>query len=193
LGVGGVLRHTRPIHITLSSLPSVKPLLKGLHTPLQASKSFLASSGTATTRYLHAMSTIAVPATTPPTGLPSRDEKVRIGYTKWLPVYETEKPYTILSDLRTADHQDFSPTNLETEHGEPEMVQDIRGRERDFGLDVHGFQVARHEWAMRDWLDVAAVEREYLPEVKRFLSEQIPGIKDVHLYNWRVSWPISTP
>lgn len=142
---------------------------------------------------MHSMATLTGPPIAPPTSLSNRDETARIGYTKWLAAYETEKPYKILSDLRTADHQDYSPTNLETEQGEPETVHDIRGRrEGEFGLDSHGFQAARHEWAMRDWFDVAGVNREYLPEVKRFLQGHIPGARDIHLYNWRVSAALST-
>ncbi|KAK1831887.1 methyltransferase CmcJ [Podospora conica] len=137
------------------------------------------------------MATIAIPISAPATTPLNRNETVRIGYTKWLAAYKTEKPYKILSDLRTADHPDYSQTNVETEQGEPETVHDIRGREGDFHLDSHGFQAARHEWAMRDWFDVAAVDHEYLPEVKRLLRDQIPGIKDIHLYNWRIRRNVS--
>ena len=125
--------------------------------------------------------------TTISNGLSPRDETVNLGYTKWLPIYETEKPFKILSDLRSSEHDDYSPTNVESEKGEPETVHDLRGQENNFTLDSHGFQAIRHDWAPEDWFDVAAVDREYLPRVDKLLREKIPGITHIHLFNWRVS------
>ncbi|KAF2105157.1 hypothetical protein BDV96DRAFT_509883 [Lophiotrema nucula] len=113
------------------------------------------------------------------------DEITTFKYTKWLPIFKIEKPFIIISNLKPKRLQ-YRQTNLEFEEGKPQIVQDIRGRERQFALDSHGFQVSHHNWTMDQWYSTDAVQNKYLPVVEDLIRQDIPNVTQVRIFDWRI-------
>ncbi|KAK3985471.1 hypothetical protein QBC44DRAFT_353004 [Cladorrhinum sp. PSN332] len=111
----------------------------------------------------------------------SKDELISLNYATRLPLYETEKPYQIVSDFPGS----YQKTNIEFRRAEPEVVRDVRGREHIYALDSHGFQVIPHRSAVRDWSDKQAIEHQYLPEIQELLSQHLEAVDEIYLFNWR--------
>lgn len=64
-----------------------------------------------------------------------------LNYARWLPIYEKEVSYQIISDFAG----EYEKTNLEFGLAPvPETIHGIRGRETDFTANSHGFQVCHH-------------------------------------------------
>lgn len=115
----------------------------------------------------------------------SRDEVATIRYAKPLPLFKEEKPFIILSNL-TAGENDPRRTNVEFEDGEEQVIHDIRGREAEFSLDAHGFQVAHHTTGVRRWNSARDIEEQYFREVEDLLRREMAGITEIHIFDWRV-------
>ncbi|KAH7000617.1 hypothetical protein EDB80DRAFT_866625 [Ilyonectria destructans] len=111
-----------------------------------------------------------------------RDETVTINYAKWLPIYEREVPYQILSHFSG----DYKKTNLEFGPAPvPETIHDMRGRQTNFTADSHGFQVCRQETAVKDWTNKDVIETQYYAEMERLLKKELEGVDEVFFYDWR--------
>ena len=115
----------------------------------------------------------------------NRNEMAQFDYAKWLPLYEHEKPFMILSNLKSGDGK-YRTTNIELEKGELEDIRDVRGRQSNYTLDSHGFQFSSHPWTMATWYSKDAVENEYFPEIESLIRREIPGVKQTHIFDWRV-------
>lgn len=113
-------------------------------------------------------------------------ERANIKYAKWTPLFITEKPYTILSDSVSRNNKS-GKTNVETEIGELEVIEDVRGAPSPPSLDQNGFQFLRHQFAIDVSFNVERVESDYLPEVKDLLTQTMGEGLEVHLFDWRVS------
>ena len=50
-------------------------------------------------------------------------------------------------------------------------VTDISGREKEFTLDTHGFQVYGHASREKDFVDEEKIRREYYPETEQLLKD----------------------
>lgn len=108
-----------------------------------------------------------------------------IHYLSRLPLYATEKPYTIRYTLPS--DSPISRTNaVHEELSTP--VTDIRGRESEFSLAQHGFCVAKHDSGMSygDFEIDDKVMGVYLPGVARKLREAL-GARHVQIYEHTVS------
>lgn len=53
----------------------------------------------------------------------------------------------------------------------PVTIQDIRGREDEFNLDVHGFQLKKHQSAETEFDDNERIKRIVHPEIEGLLKE----------------------
>jgi hypothetical protein len=117
-----------------------------------------------------------------------RDETTTLNYAKWLPLYEKEVPYQILSEFPG----EYMKTNL-TFGPAPtaETIHDIRGRESEFSLDCHGFQVCRQETELTNWTDKNAVETKYFAEMEQLLRRELKDVDEVFFYDWRVRCSLS--
>ena len=111
------------------------------------------------------------------------DELVKLRYANRLPIHDFEKPYQIISELSGVYRKSNIECNLAPER---ERIQDLRGQERLYGIDSHGFQVLEHYSAIKDWSDKQAVEEHYLPEVERLIANHLDGVDEVYIFNWRV-------
>ncbi|KAF8846859.1 hypothetical protein BDZ45DRAFT_370684 [Acephala macrosclerotiorum] len=111
-----------------------------------------------------------------------RDETAILNYAKWLPIYEKEVPYQILSDFPG----DYKKTNLQFGPAPTaETIHDIRGMETDFKVDSHGFQVCRQETAVQGWTNKNVIETQYYTEMERLLKEELKGVDETFFYDWR--------
>ena len=98
--------------------------------------------------------------------------------------YKKEKPYVCLVPLTHAP-PGFSQSNVEY-HDKDVNVYNIRGAEDQFKLDVHGFQLIKHQPRFDAWQDGKRVVKEYNPHVIELLKTNL-GVKYVHIYDHTVS------
>jgi len=102
-------------------------------------------------------------------------------YTRDLPLFEHERPYTVLSYMREGQKS----SNLEWENGPVEQIENIRGREEDFTLDKNAFCFVQAPTDFHAWTSREKIEKEYLPEVSKLLKENIEGADLVEIFDWR--------
>lgn len=111
------------------------------------------------------------------------DCSARFTYLENLPLYQRERPYTVLSNIGDGKHQ----SNLKWHVGPKEKVENIRDRVAAYSLDEHGFCFIPSHTNVRDWSSRDVVERDYLPETERLLQKALGGVKHVEFFDWRVS------
>jgi hypothetical protein len=109
-------------------------------------------------------------------------QKAGLFYAKDSPLFAREKPYMIL----TGFDGESGATNIEWESKVSETLDDIRGREEDFTLDGQGFSFVSHQTSFLAWDDRRAVEEAYLPEVERLIRDNVDGVDEVQIFDWRV-------
>jgi hypothetical protein len=113
-----------------------------------------------------------------------KHETTNLNYFKWDPLFQTEKPYQILMDV-----PDGCPSsNFEFEAAPAQTIQDLRGRESEFSLDENAFAVRRHPLdrvGMKVWTR-ESVEGVYHKEVERILREEVEGMVECVVFDWRV-------
>lgn len=113
----------------------------------------------------------------------TQDECVVLSYAKWLPIYDREVPFQILSDFSG----DYKRTNLEFGPAPvAETIHDIRNLESTFKLDIHGFQVCLQETSVQDWTDRRSIETQYYDEMEQMLRSELDDVDEVFFYDWRV-------
>jgi hypothetical protein len=102
------------------------------------------------------------------------------------PAVRTELAYL---DPRTTVGRQFiargarSATEVVVAH--PVGIRDGRGARDSFALDVHGFALVDHRSAVTDFTDPAQLEAVYVPEVCRFVQEQL-GADQVLSRGWEL-------
>ncbi|KAH8649068.1 hypothetical protein BX600DRAFT_474476 [Xylariales sp. PMI_506] len=111
-------------------------------------------------------------------------------YLKKLDLYATEKPYEILVPMSLFPDANIPKTNLAFETVEVE-IKDVRGREDHYSLDNNGFAFTKHDAPTIDFSDREAIEQEHISGVQQLLRRQIPGIKRLFSFDWRVRKSIS--
>lgn len=102
-------------------------------------------------------------------------------FLQWQESYEKQKPYEIFLPLDSFGEQHRNKVPRSNLVFEPRTVsvQDVRGREGDFGLDTHGFQFVRHSTGViADLKDRRAVSERYVPEMMGVLRECLAGTVD---------------
>jgi len=103
-----------------------------------------------------------------------------------LPVVESELSYL---DPRSTPGRLFIArgASISTDRTEKRAVTIRNGRpvQDSFELDVHGFQIIDHASAVADFTDPAELESVYVPEVCRFVQEQL-GADHVLSRGWEL-------
>lgn len=103
----------------------------------------------------------------------SQQVRSSLGFLADLELYLNEKPFhLIISKDRDADS---AITNIITDSYDNVPVTDVRGYENTFHLDVHGFQLMKHNTVMRDEdFDVDYKMRGfYYPEMEEFIRQSL--------------------
>jgi len=107
-------------------------------------------------------------------------------YVKWDEKFRTEKPFHLYVDLPD-DTPNSVRGNIEFESAEPEVVHDIRGRESDFKLDIHGFEFHQYQRSeFSEWENVAAVKSKFYPEMRQLMKQHVLDADFVHVFQHRV-------
>lgn len=114
-----------------------------------------------------------------------KDEYAAFEYLQWQPLYDEEKPYEIFIQI-PEDLPNIRRTNLVFGKGEKQLVTDVRGREDQYKLNEHGFQVLRAPTTFKDFTSKEAVEAVYLPECIQLLKDNVEDVDRVYFFNWRV-------
>lgn len=66
-------------------------------------------------------------------------------------------------------------------------IQDIRGREQDFDMNINGFGVIKGvESKEKEFTDDEKIKENYYPEVENLLLEKVPGAKRVFIFDHTV-------
>ena len=122
---------------------------------------------------------------------PQHDEEASFLYLDWQELYNTEKPFQIFSAI--PEHAiDQRATNLVFKAGPPEHINDIRGNEASFSLDVHGFAVRKHVTSLQNFENVSEIESVYLREIEELLKSEVEDVDQVFLFDWRVGYITNT-
>ncbi|KAH9823624.1 methyltransferase CmcJ [Teratosphaeria destructans] len=128
-----------------------------------------------------------MPGTISTVGLRATDDCVQLNYLKWIALYEKELPFQTFLPI-PPDAIDQRRHNLVQEEGPPQVIEDIRGRENEFHLDVHGFQFFQHASALQggSLYDKAAIKGIYLQEFAKFLQDNLDGADHIVVFDWRL-------
>lgn len=98
------------------------------------------------------------------------------------PPTDGSAPYDYVGNAPDGDVQQNFSEILQTVE-----VQDIRGREADFGLDDDGFQVisnvVSHDSTKIDFSDDASITSAYYREVEQLIFQEIPGATKVTIFD----------
>lgn len=112
-----------------------------------------------------------------------KHETTTLNYAKWLPIYEHEAPYETVGNVSGY----YEKTNLEFAPAPvPETIHDIRGKENDYSLDTHAFQLCRQQTRVHDWTNAEEVETQYYAEMEQLLKQELKGVDEIFFYDWRV-------
>ncbi|KAL8882646.1 MAG: hypothetical protein Q9198_000394 [Flavoplaca austrocitrina] len=114
-----------------------------------------------------------------------KDEHAAFEYIQWQPLYLEEKPYEIFMQI-PEDLPHIRRTNLVFGRVHEQLVEDVRGREEQYRLNEHGFQVLRAPTSFADFASKEAVEDVYLPECIQLLKDNVEDVDRVFFFNWRL-------
>ena len=114
------------------------------------------------------------------------NERARLAFLKWIPLYEKQKPFQVFTGLPLG----VPSTNLVFEEEVELDIQDIRGQEHRFKLDEHAFQVCKADVHFTAFNDAARIEEVYLPAVRTLIEEHIQGADKIIFFDWRVGWAL---
>jgi hypothetical protein len=112
-------------------------------------------------------------------------ETATFTYLEWQVLYEKEKPFEIFIQI-PEDAEDKRWTNQFFKQGPRQHIRDLRGNEDSVSLDQNGFEYRKHAFKFTDCDNNDAIAQEYLPEVERFIMDEVEGAERVHIFNWEV-------
>jgi len=125
------------------------------------------------------------------TSLPKKDNEIAsVQFLKWTDLYLTEKPFQFF-EIDT-DCKDQRNSNLQFEE-KFVAIENIRGHESSFELDRHGF-IVRQFPKGASCLQASIISKEnvvsrYFPAVDQLLRDEVEGVDQTFLLDWRVSGP----
>jgi hypothetical protein len=116
----------------------------------------------------------------------SPTQRAVFSYLSPLPSTQNPKAYEILPSAFPLFPPSYPHTNLVFSDKICE-IEDIRGKEDGFELDVQGFRVLRHVSEVDDLKDKTEIEEKYLPELEELVRRELGGeVKKVHIFGWKV-------
>ncbi|KAF5657024.1 7 alpha-cephem protein [Fusarium heterosporum] len=121
------------------------------------------------------LTTSCTMATVPPV-----NQLVSLQYFKWEDKFNKQKPYSLLMETP----KNFPKANHTRESGPKEKIEDIRGRERSFTLDEHGFAV-RPQNLPAITFNRKQVEEQYLPLARQLLHDECGKDAEIFIFDWR--------
>ncbi len=113
----------------------------------------------------------------------------RIGYLKRLELYKSEKPFNL--NFPVNSFPGARQTNVVYEYVENITIEDMRGRESDFNLDVNGFQVFNcpANYPREVFEDSALTSKIYCKDMERYMKTLLNAEK-VYIYDSQARHPI---
>ena len=113
--------------------------------------------------------------------------EARFTYLEWQELFAKEKPVQVLDAHKAAPDQ--KAATITFHDNIVEEVEDVRGRESDFSIDVQGFEYYKHASKVKpeQFKDEDYVNEHYLPECEELLKERFEGVDRIHFLYWRVS------
>ncbi len=109
-------------------------------------------------------------------------EQAFLAFLKWVPAYETSKPYQVFTSLPLG----VPTTNLVFEDDEETTIDDLKCQPNQFTLDDHGFQLCKDQSTFTSFDDVEKIEEFYLPEVEALIQQHVEGSVRIVFFDWRV-------
>ncbi|KAK4627375.1 Fe(II)/2-oxoglutarate-dependent dioxygenase nvfI [Fulvia fulva] len=80
-----------------------------------------------------------------------------------------------------------SPQRNYTEDSHEVTINDIRGREQDFDMNVNGFgTISGIESKEKDFTEDESIKANYYPEVEKLVLDHVPGAKRVFIFDHTV-------
>jgi hypothetical protein len=112
--------------------------------------------------------------------------KTQFDYLVWSDLYERERPFQTFLEVRK-DARDQRRHNLAFAQGGEQIVQDVRGQESNFTLDIQGFTFKKHRSALQPspFNDKTNIENVYIPECVELLKEELDGADEIFIFDWR--------
>lgn len=116
--------------------------------------------------------------------------QVQAWYLKRLELYAREKPYMFAFDVSS---RGANNTNHEYEVRLVSMA-DMRGRESQFVLDTHGFEIQHLPTALQsqDFDNGEIVRSTYYPEIESLIRTKFPSAYKIHIFSHLVYIPSLT-
>ena len=114
--------------------------------------------------------------------------RCQIGYLKRLSLYKRdsgEKPFSI--NIPVHHLPGARQSNVEYGYVEDISVTDIRGRESQFSLDIHGFEVVQQSipYAYNDFEDTSVITQTYVKHMEDWMQEYFQA-EDVFVFDHQV-------
>jgi hypothetical protein len=99
-----------------------------------------------------------------------------------------QKPYEILPEATHLFPPSHPRSNLKFSDRACD-IEDVRGREGEFELDVHGFKFLKYGTEVEgDFRDKRQIEGKYLREVEELIRRELgEGVSRVEIFGWKVS------
>ena len=114
--------------------------------------------------------------------LKGKDVRVRLHYLKADPLYDTTTPKQIVPEWQDLKQE----SNVKLEAGPEERLHDVRGHEKDFTLDEHGFQYVHAPTSFKDWSSQPEIGRVHLHELEGLLRKEVDGADEILFYDARL-------
>ncbi|KAF7587686.1 hypothetical protein BBP40_006872 [Aspergillus hancockii] len=124
------------------------------------------------------------------------DIEVKLTYLQWQSIYGHTRPYRIARFGRKKQKGDQEKLHnlIFRQENCAEIIQDIRGfKEEDikFTLEANGFAYCKYPPSSpmkpQDFWNSEQVEKVFLPECEAILRNEIEGIDQVYIFDWKVS------
>lgn len=99
------------------------------------------------------------------------NETARLRYIKDRELYSREKPYVLYCPVAGVPSR-----NIIFDEGPEQVITDVRGREEEFTLELHGFVFKKAEAPENiDWKNPVDIEERYVPAVQNIVKELLGG------------------
>ena len=100
-------------------------------------------------------------------------------------LYDKQKPYR----MKFVPPSGFPWSNIKT-NIQPQKIEDIRGREKDFSLSANGFSLETFDSGMtyEDFDDEDKIVQTYLPNIAKLLRSMLNPSR-IQIFEFIVRWP----
>jgi hypothetical protein len=124
----------------------------------------------------------------------STDVKVKMTYLQWQSIYNDTRPYRVAQFGRKKRNAQKPAHNLIFHKGDSEeLIRDIRGTNEkggEFSLETNGFVYRKYPSSAMvpsDFWSAEQVEKVFLPECEAIIRNEIKGVDQVYIFDWKVT------